>query len=328
MNRSQISVCFVFNGDADGLISQHLMGLSGVIPTLRVTGLKREIKLLERLPSLLDVADVYVFDISLDVNRGELTPLLEKPGVRVTWFDHHEAGILPVSERLKTHIFNGRGTCTAFLVHAALPGSDPRWAAMAAFGDNVPEAAEALMLPLKAAAAEAALLREAGELLNYNAYGESPADVLFQPLHIAERLSAFRDPLEFIRESGFFGPLRLQFQEDESQSQRLLPMAERDSARIYLLPSAPWARRFAGTFANRLSRENPTVALAILHPLSDVSCQVSIRAPRARSGTIPLASDLAREFPTGGGRALAAGINRLPSSGLSVFERRFFEVYR
>jgi len=334
MNQSQVSTCFIFNGDADGLISQHLLELSGVTPSVRITGLKREILLLERLPPSLESANVYVFDISLEANRGALLPLLEKPGINITWFDHHEAGVLPDSARLRAHISSGRGTCTALLVHGALPGSDPRWAAMAAFGDNIPEAGEALLRSLGVKAAEAAMLREAGKLLNYNAYGETAYDVLFHPVEVAERLAPFRTPFEFIQESGFFGPIRHQFEEDEMQAQKVLPQKEKGLARIYLLPDASWARRFGGAFSNRISLENPTFAAAVLHPLIAGGYQISIRAPRlqkagepGRPAQIPLASDLAREFSTGGGRALAAGINRLPTSELSLFEKRFFDLY-
>src|SRR4051812_29914479 len=112
MTPSHIPACFVFNGDADGLISQHLLELHGISPTLRITGLKREIVLLDRL-SELENANIHVFDISLDVNRSALMRLLEKPGIQVTWFDHHESGILPDSPRLKATISNARGTCTA-----------------------------------------------------------------------------------------------------------------------------------------------------------------------------------------------------------------------
>ncbi len=326
MTPSHIPICFVFNGDADGLISQHLQELDGIAPTLRITGLKREIVLLDRLPGL-ETANIHVFDISLDVNRSVLMNLLEKPGIQVTWFDHHEPGILPVSPRLNFPIFNARGTCTALLVHASLPKSDPRWAAMAAFGDNVPEAAEALLRSRGTGEKEASLLREAGELLNYNAYGEDAEDVLFHPARIAERLAPFRAPMEFIRESGLFEPLQEQFREDVAQAQNISPHHERDAARMYLLPAQPWARRLGATLANRIALENSDRAVAFLHPLRDGSYRVSIRAPRAGRRGAAAASDLAREFPGGGGRALAAGINRLEAGDISAFERRFFDFY-
>ncbi len=329
MTSSSNSTCFVFNGDADGLISQHLMALSGITPTLRITGLKREIVLLERISpprNTNSIFAVYVFDISLDANRTGLMRLLENSGIQVRWFDHHEAGALPDSPRLQARILNTRGTCTAMLVHGELKNSDARWAAMAAFGDNIPEAGDALLRPLKIPASEAALLREAGELLNYNAYGETNEDVLFHPLEVAERLSRFKDPLEFIRESGLFEPLREQLRKDESHAERLSPEAEKGFAKIYEFPAEPWARRIGATFANRAALKNPASAIAALHPLRDGSYQVSIRAPRSRQ-VAGLASDLAREFPTGGGRALAAGINKLPKEEIPAFNRRFFEFY-
>ena len=326
MTQSIFPDCFVFNGDADGLISQHLMELSGISPSMRVTGLKREIVLLEQLP-YLETANIHVFDISLETNRAGLIRLLKNPRINVIWFDHHEAGEIPASPNLRTRILNIPGTCTALLVHATLPDSDPRWAAMASFGDNIPEAGEALVRPLKMKGFEISLLREAGVLLNYNAYGESEADVLFQPLEVAGRLSAFRDPLEFVRESGLFESLRQQFREDESRALEIVPDEQRNRARIYQLPPEPWVRRFGATFVNRLARENPALALAVLHPLKDGSYQVSIRAPRTRETAVPLASDLAREFPTGGGRALAAGINRLAPNAVPEFNRKFFDRY-
>lgn len=325
MTQSSIPSCFIFNGDADGLISQHLVALSGVHPSLRITGLKREIVLLERIPPLKS-ANLYVFDISLESNSKGLLLLLENPEIQINWFDHHESGMIPDSPRLKTRIRNTRGTCTALIVHGEFPGSDPCWAAMAAFGDNVPEAGEALLRSTEVSESEANLLREAGELLNYNAYGETEADVLFHPMKIAEQLSVFRDPLAFIRESGFFEPLRIQFREDEKESQNLLPSEQRERARLYQLPAKPWSRRFGATFVNRIARENPDAAVAALHPLNDGTFQVSIRAPRSRSDA-PFASDLAREFPTGGGRALAAGINNLSAETASLFQQRFFDFY-
>jgi hypothetical protein len=319
-----VSACFVFNGDADGIISQHLLALSGVAPATRITGLKREIHLLDRV-SGADAVELYVFDINLASNRADLLRLLENPGTTVTWYDHHEPGDIPASPRLTAHIVNARGACTALLVHAAHPG-DPRWAAMAAFGDNVPEAAEALLRPLSPSPGETAALREAGELINYNAYGETPADVLFQPLAVAERMAPFSDPAAFLREGGLIGPLRAQLHEDERRMGGLSPVDARKGAALYALPGEAWARRLGSTFANRAALAQPDRAIAVLHPLRDGSFQVSLRAPRGRPDAPP-ASAFAAEFPSGGGRALAAGINRVEPGDVDAFARRFFEVY-
>jgi hypothetical protein len=317
---------FIFNGDADGILSQHLLELSGVAPSMRLTGLKRDISLLGRLPQL-EAARLFVFDISLEVNREELETRLRRPGISVLWFDHHAPGEIPVHPRLETHIHAVPDTCTSLIVQRHLPGSDSRWAAAAAFGDNLPEIAEALLRPLGLPRHEIATLRELGQLINYNAYGETPDDVLFHPLELASRLSDFRDPLVFHRESGIFPGLKEQYLADEAQLEGLRATEEKGRARIFHLPHAVWARRMASVFANRLALSHPDEATAILHGLQDGAYRVSLRAPSRRPGGVPPASDLAREFPTGGGRHQAAGINRLPADQVERFHQRFFETY-
>ena len=47
----QADPIFIFNGDADGLCAQQILFLELGPPLLRVTGLKRDIELLGRLPA-------------------------------------------------------------------------------------------------------------------------------------------------------------------------------------------------------------------------------------------------------------------------------------
>src|SRR5690606_29969411 len=138
MSATQPTVVFAFNGDADGIIAQHVAKISGIEPDIRITGLKRDLKLLARLPASVASGplDLRVFDINLRDNLPDLWRLLEHPATTVRWHDHHEPGEVPDSPRLTTRIVTARGTCTALLAHADYPGADPRWAAMAAFGDN------------------------------------------------------------------------------------------------------------------------------------------------------------------------------------------------
>jgi len=334
------SSVFAFNGDADGIISQHLLALAHGEPARRVTGLKRDLKLLRHVDQPYTHAGLheehltlYVCDINLRDNRDDLLRLLQNPTTLVTWYDHHEPGDIPSSIRLTTRISTSRGACTGLLVHADLLaqglGQDPRWAALAAWGDNLPEAAEALLAPLHPTAESYSALREAGTLLNYNAHGENPSDVLFQPLDVATRMAAFRDPEAFIRESGFIEPLRRQMEEDEEKMVGLggeVVTSGHGEAALYTLPGEAWARRMGSTWASRAALEHPGRAIAMLHPLDDGHYQVSIRAPRNRKDAPP-ASALAGEFPSGGGRALAAGINRMPAADIEVFRRRFFDTY-
>jgi len=338
---SAISTIFAFNGDADGIISQHLLFLAGITPERRLTGLKRDLRLLRHIDSTDGAAferglRLYVCDINLADNRDDLIRLLQNSTTRtataptVTWYDHHEPGPIPDLPGLRTRIATGRGACTGLLVHADLLaqglGQDPRWAAIAAHGDNLPDAADALLAPLALSENDREALREAGTLINYNAHGETPADVLFPPLVVATRMADFRDPMAFIRESGFIEPLRAQLRDDEERMGGLTPTSGGDLAALYVLPGEGWARRLGSTWASRAALQNPARAFAILHPLEDGSYQVSIRAPRGRPDA-PAAATLAAEFPSGGGRALAAGINRLPAEQVDVFTRRFMDVY-
>jgi hypothetical protein len=313
---------FVFNGDADGLCAQHILFLELGAPALRITGLKREIELLARLPA--DTAGhVHALDISLRRNLAALPPLLARGNVKVTWYDHHEPGDPPAHSALQLHVNQAPETCTTAIVNAVYGHRHPLWAAMAAFGDNLPDTAIALATAAGASSHEAQLLRRAGTLLNYNAYGERPGDQLFPAADLALRMEPFASALDFCWEAAVFGPLSAQFEADLEGFRSLEPLADLPGAKAYALPDAPFARRYAATWANELALERPDEALAVLHGLAEGGYRVSLRSPRR--GGRP-ASELAGEFG-GGGRKLAAGIDALPEAGLEAFLKRFAEFY-
>lgn len=337
---------YVFNGDADGIIAQHLLKLKLGSPDLRITGYKRDIQLLRKIPPSKS-AQIHVLDISLKQNLEFLPALFtaasndgelgSQGNVAVTWYDHHDAGIGYAHPNLRLHIEESAGTCTAVIVNAVLSHQFPFWAAMAAYGDNIPTTAEAILRPLKITDLEKLQLRKAGVLLNYNAYGEQLGDVLFEPLAIANQLDAMSlnshsmGALEFAFEPTIFGPLEDQFLKDEAEFQNLQPMDQTPFSEVYAVPAKDWARRFSATWANALILQNPTIALAIMHQGEDGSYMVSIRAPRVAvrphekkiGEEAKSAAALAGEFPTGGGRKLAAGINRLASADVQKFIQRF-----
>src|SRR5690606_23522974 len=107
-----------------------------------VTGLKREIALLERVQARAG-DEVLVCDLSMERNRPALLELLER-GVRVRYFDHHAAGEVPRHPRLEAHIDLGSGVCTSVLVDRHLGGKFRAWAAVGAFGDNLRSVGERL----------------------------------------------------------------------------------------------------------------------------------------------------------------------------------------
>jgi hypothetical protein len=82
---------------------------------------------------------------------------------------------------------------------------------------------------------------------------------------------------------------------------------------MYQLPNTAWARRVSGVFSNDLVRAHPARAHAVLTEQDDGAFLVSVRAPfHHRFG----AEKVCAQFETGGGRAAAAGINRLAADDL------------
>lgn len=317
---------FLFNGDADGIVAQHILGMQLGQPDLRITGLKRDIKLLSKLP-ILESADLHALDISLRSNEDAIPTLLAKENIHLTWYDHHDPGEGITHPRLVQHIHQAPGMCTGAIVNAICGRRFPLWAAMAAFGDNLPVTAEALAKEGHSSLDEVKLIQRTGILLNYNAYGEKAEDVLFQPAALAQAISSFTSAQEFCLQQSIFSPLESQFASDEAHFHDLKPLVQTPSALAFLVPAEAWARRFSATWANQTVLKNPLQALAIIHPRSDGNYLVSIRAPRGQVGT-PSAAELAAEFPTGGGRKLAAGINNLPSDDFNRFLTRLVDFFK
>ncbi len=257
--------------------------------------------------------------MSLDRNRDALQRLLDR-GARVCWFDHHYAGAIPSHPLLETHIDPAPETCTSVLVDRHLGGRFRAWAVVAAFGDALPDTAQALADSLGLDPESRATLRSLGEDLNYNAYGETEAELLVPPAALYRELRPHADPLRFAAEAAVVAKLRERRRLDLASALAVPRYRAGPRGDVYVLPDAPWSRRVSGTLANSLAAGAPDRAHAVLTPDSRGGYGVSIRAPRA-SPTGALA--LARRFETGGGREAAAGIDHLPVGNLAAFMEQF-----
>ena len=305
----------VFNGDADGLCALQQLRLAEPAPdAVLVTGVKRDIRLLERVEPAADDR-ITVLDVSLDVNRDALVRALEA-GASVRYADHHFAGEIPEHPALEAHVDTSPETCTGLVVDALLGGAHRAWAVAAAFGDNLLDAARAAAGPLGLDAASVERLRELGTLLNYNGYGATLEDLHFDPAELARRLRPYADPLEFAAGDDAFAALEAGYAGDRTRVDALEPERSSAASALYVLPDAAWARRIGGVWANELAQAHPGRAHALLTGRADGGYVVSVRAPiEARTG----ADELCRQFDTGGGRQAAAGINRLPGSDVERF---------
>lgn len=132
----------VFNGDADGICALHQLRLAHPKEATLVTGVKREVELLQRIPCD-EAVDLTVMDVSLDANQIALERILEAGGC-ATYFDHHSANKAFEHERLQLFIDQSPQVCTSILVDRHLHGQFRKWAVAAAFGDNLPKVASAL----------------------------------------------------------------------------------------------------------------------------------------------------------------------------------------
>lgn len=311
-----------FNGDADGICALHQLRLAEPVESTLVTGVKRDIALLKRIEARAG-DDVTALDIAVEKNAQPLAAMLGR-GVRVRWFDHHNPGELPVHGNFQAHIDTAADVCTSLLVNRYLQGRHLVWAVTAAFGDNLHDAARHAAAPLALAEHELAALRELGECINYNAYGENTADLFFHPADLYRCLHAYTDPFAFIHEAPQFTTLREGYAADMARARAVSPQEERPSGALLVLPDEAWARRVSGVYANDLATSHPNRAHALLTLSPKGHYVVSVRAPlRNKTG----ADELCKGFETGGGRKAAAGINVLPQDRLEDFTRAFFTTY-
>lgn len=311
----------IFNGDADGICALHQLRLAEPRKATLVTGVKRDIRLLDQVAQVRG-AELTVLDISLDSNRTVLLQLLES--CRVFYVDHHYAGDIPHSPNLIAHLDPSPEVCTSLIVDTLLGGRFRGWAVAAAFGDNLHASARKAAATLDLTEVQVERLRELGELMNYNGYGQQVADLHLPPQDLYAAVQPYADPLAFCEEAQVLPLLRQGFADDLHRAGEAKPLRETAHGRIFVFPAEKWASRIAGVFSNEKAREKVEMAHALLVDNGDGTFMVSVRAPLARRAG---ADGLCRAFPTGGGRAAAAGINALPGVQVEDFFKKFFEVF-
>ena len=311
----------IFNGDADGICALQQLRLEEPRASVLVTGVKRDVRLLERVNAAAG-DELTVLDISLQANAGDVKRLLEA-GTRVRYFDHHAAGEPPQHANFKAFIDTAPDTCTSLIVDRYLGGRHRLWAVVAAFGDNLAEPARRAAAGIDLDGGDLERLRELGEGINYNAYGETVDDLHYHPADLFETLSHYRDPRDFINREPVFEVLKNALGDDSDRAASVVPRTASGNVALYVLPDAAWSRRIHGFLANRLARGQPRRAHALLVSRSG-GYTVSVRAPLEK----PRGADtLCAKFESGGGRQAAAGINFLPEADYPRFVAEFEKAF-
>jgi hypothetical protein len=312
----------VFNGDADGICALHQLRLADPLEATLVTGAKRDIALLERIPP--GQADrIAVLDISLDANAGALRRLLDD-GCALSYFDHHAAQQVFAHPSLQFFWDESPEVCTSILVDRHLHGRFRAWATVAAFGDNLEPVGRRLASELALPELQTRALQQLGTVLNYNAYGESVADLHIAPDVLYRAMHAFSDPLAFIAEAPAYRTLQQGYQEDALRMDSLHPQWSAPCGAIFVLPNARWARRISGTFANRLAAADSKRSWAVLTEQSNGCYSASIRSG---APSYAPAHRFCESFESGGGRKLAGGVNCLSANNVERFATDFFRYF-
>jgi hypothetical protein len=311
----------IFNGDADGICALQQLRLEEPRASVLVTGVKRDVHLLDRVNAAAG-DELTVLDISLRTNAVDVKRLLAA-GARLSYFDHHEAGDVPADARLKAYIDTAPDVCTSLIVDRYLGGRQRLWAVVAAFGDNLPGPALRAAQGLDLDERDLARLRELGECMNYNAYGETVEDLHYHPADLFEAVSHYDDPREFLDGEPVLEVLKNALVDDTARSVGIKPMMVNANAAIYVLPDAAWSRRIHGFYGNQLALKSPRHAHALLVS-GHGGYRVSVRAPVEN----PRGADvLCRQFEGGGGRQAAAGINWLPEADYPRFVTEFAKAF-
>lgn len=312
-----------FNGDADGICALTQIRLQNPVESKLITGIKRDINLLDRVSA--SPGDIItVLDISLDKNRDDVNRILAQ-GAEVFYCDHHYAGEIPQHPQLKTLINTTPDVCTSLLINQKLKGRYLAWAVVGTFGDNLHASATTLAKELDLNAKGLSKLQDLGIYLNYNGYGSQLEDLYFHPAELFKRTSVYATPQMFMQEdTETFATLEAGYKDDMSTAINIKPIFDQPHAAVYQLPNATWAKRVRGVFGNDLANQHPNRAHAVITDLGDGNVLASVRAPLNNKRG---ADEICRQFDTGGGRAAAAGINKLPEDQLNHFMDTFSNFY-
>jgi len=312
----------VFNGDADGICALLQLRKAQPRDAQLITGVKRDINLLDKVQAAAG-DQITVLDVAMEKNAAALDKALAA-GASVFYVDHHFPGEIPQHAGLTAIINEAADVCTAALVNGHLKGRHLDWAVTGAFGDNLKDTALTLAKGLDISARDLASLEELGTYINYNGYGPAIADLHFDPKELYQRLYAAESPLDFVHHSADFGKLSTGYRQDMAQAEALQPLHHTEKTAVFLLPDEAWARRVSGVYSNDLATNNPGRAHAVLTIKPNGNYLISVRAPMTNKRG---AAELCMQFPTGGGRAGAAGINDLPVDRLQDFVDAFESAY-
>lgn len=310
----------LFNGDADGLCSLHQYRLHFPRDTHVISGLKRDVQLLRHVTEHHD-SYITVFDVSHKSNIEYIEPTMSRNN-KITWFDHHEAGMYSASVFFRMNLDTSPTTCTSLIVDDYIGGTHRAWALVGMYGDNLDSEIDQHNPGFSKTQLE--ILKTLGRTLNYNGYGVEESDLTMPPDMVYHDMKQYESPFDYYEQSTSFSIIHDQMLVDQQQLSQSEIVHESNTGKVILLPDSKSSARYSGVYSNQLVNDNPDQAFVVLTTLDQDTYRVSIRAPK----TTPYgASKLASQFDTGGGREKAAGINQLNKHQLPDLIEKFEQQF-
>ena len=304
---------YIFNGDADGIIATRIFsGINGGKNKF-ITGVKRDISLLKQVEHLQNQT-ISVFDIAIEKNLMALEKLLKNNCI-IKWFDHHISKDIPNNRNFKPVLNTDPKVNTTWLVSNYQKKFTP-WTVAGLFGDNMTKTALNIGQIIDLNNEQIELLKDFGELLNYNSYGEKLADLFFPPVEILKRTYDFTDIFDLIDQTDIYEILS----EGRDKDLKKARNAEIIAPGVIRFPNEAWAKRVIGIYANGISNREPEMAHAVLVENKEMDFVVSVRSAINQEKNV---AEFCSLFPTGGGRMKAGGINKLPKRKLESFLAAF-----
>ncbi|HIH14573.1 MAG TPA: hypothetical protein HA224_04970 [Nanoarchaeota archaeon] len=293
----------ITHGDADGLTAAYQVIMRRCPYEVHTAG-KRQVDLVNIVASEIPKgADVVILDLSSKTNAHGLETLLAN-GAKVEWIDHHtqvtnlETKVNALGIKVNARINEDKDYCTSLIVNELTKEKYVDWAIAGAFGDNKRKKAKELAKKHGISADYLAQLQEVGRLLNYNSFA-----IAVNPNEVLAEMLNHKSPKTFAC-SEVFKKIKQQYAVDRTALAKVNPVYDSGRIVIYQLPDIPSSTAMLGDIANEKQAGDRSKMYFVIAPDGEVPGKfvMSIRT----SGN-PLASDIAKLFEKGGGRADAAG---------------------
>jgi len=270
----RFSVC---NGDADGLCSAVQWFMHEPSPATLVTGLKRELALLDRVDC--GVGDeINIFDIAMS-RKSHRTAALARSRRACALFDHHAVVTdVPASALFEARIDAGCDSCTSLLVDRRIGGACHGWALVGTYGDNLSERADQLAVEWGFDIGDRQRLRRMGEAIDYNAYGDRESDVHVAPARLYDIMTRYRDPRDMLAQEAVVDEIDALRRRTWTGRSRSRPLDESQCS-VLVLPDEPWSCRALGSVANELANAETAARPHGAKAPPAGGFMVSVRAP-------------------------------------------------